>query len=210
MTEQSASKDRSEPGHAVLVAAAPSVLSEALDRQCMAFSADGLIARKLAVKDYGHYRELQAIARTCDAEIRDWHEDPAIHSITIMVWCPLASPLRLLTVWIGLADASMVRVFGPHGDPRDGCPDHRERGVRLAADYFDGDIVDTPEEVHFKPDNSPNALAWRRLCKALRRHKASLAATYENQFVGDPLSWLDLPLVNGHVLGEVDEDPRLT
>ena len=202
-------KDVPTVAEAVLIVSDGSVPLQALDRQCEALTRDGLPFRVLPPRPCGHWRELPGMATACDAAIKDWHGLPTPSSITLLVWCPLASPLRLLPLHVKQAQAALVRVYGPPGHRRDGCPDHWQKGARLPDNFFDGDVDNWDGDKRiFTPDNSPATLAWRRLYKTIKQTCRAFAVLYESDFRTTPLTRLDLPLVNGQLLGESDDDPR--
>lgn len=209
MTALKISKDRSEPGHAVLVVADPNVSKTALDHQCQVLAAADLEVQKVQIESCGHFDELKSIADTCRQEAAAWLADDAMRSITLLVWCSLSSPLRVLPASLSDFDAAMVRVFGGPGHTLDGCPDHQENGEYKGPrrlDYInkDNEFV----EVELDIDDSPEEVAYRRLRQFLKRHVAALSLSRTTSFDPTPITWLDPPLVNGHLYGEVDDDPR--
>ena len=96
----SPTKDVPPVAEAVLIVADGSIALQALDHQCEALTRDGLLVQLLPPRPCSHYRELHGIATACDAAIKDWHGLPTPSSITLVVWCPLASPLRLLPLHV--------------------------------------------------------------------------------------------------------------
>lgn len=209
MTAQEISKDRSEPGHAVLVVADQNVPATDLDHQCEVLVAADLAVQKVHIDRCSHFNELKGIADTCRQLTATWLADDTVKTITLMVWCSISSPLRTLPAQLEGMNAAKVRVFGEPNDGRDGCPDHQENGEYkgpTSTHIFneDGELV----EVEFPVDDSPQGFASRQLWLYLERHLAALSLSRTTSFDPTPITWPNLPLVNGHLYGEVDDDPR--
>ena len=196
--------------HAVLVVADWDIPEQAVRRQCEVFAQEGLRTLGLRVAScttiigvYGH-------AITCDALIGHWLEDfTTVKTITLLCWCPLASPLRYLPMATH-AGALQLRLHGPAPRAGDGCPDHAETGEFITPDdvHHGFDCADSETPV-FVPDNTPLALAARRFFKSMRRDTRPWGASHRGSLDLEPLHYDALPLVNGFVMGEADDDPRL-
>ena len=201
---------RSEPGHAVFIVVDDYIPATLVRIQSDLFDVQGLSNAIKIVPAVSHFRQLDALASECHAAIADWTHGQSIKSMTVMIWCRFSSPLRVLPIKLSGLDAAFVRVFGPRPRRGDGCPDHHIAVPRTKPGWYYPPArwaEHDPAEYVPEPIHQPYDLAKDRLWKLIHK-QMHLGLEATPQFDASPKSWLDLPLVNGFLPGQLDDDPR--